>query len=153
MGVYSYGIYGTKVLPEIGEVSKFRFRFKRHWYHQEDIDRQSRADERWIKRHEGKTFPKLAVRDKDDALYVWVSKQVIGDDYDSSFLPLSLSTFDLLTEEEQVQLCWDAPWIAFALSSHDRREIPYVPTTRKRYYQLINEGIDKRLAERAVINA
>lgn len=152
MGVYSYGIYGTKVLPEIGEVSKFRFRFKRHWYYQSDVERQSRADAQWIKRHEGKTFPKLAVQDKDDALYIWVSKEVIGDD-DYGFRPLSLGTLPLLTDEEQSQLWYDAPWVGYALSSLSRREIPYVPTTRKRYYQLINEGIDQRLAQRAVLSA
>ena len=159
MGVYSYGIVRTKNLPEIGEVSVFKFRFKRWGYFHPNAERQEKADERFLKARKGKTYPRLAVHQKSDStttydeLFVWVSKSAIGDD-DYGYQPFSFNTLTkYFTDEEQFALTDKAPWIVYALGCHARGEIPYIPTTQKRYYELVNEGIDKRLAERARVSA
>ena len=146
MGIYSYGITGTRHLDGIGEVSTVKFRFSRSYADRDRVARQRKADERYLARWEDQQFPRLVAY--RGALGVWTSNDAIGDECIENLTYHSSAKY--LTYEENLSL---PLWVHNALEAVDRGEIPFVPTTEKEYRLLSDAYLTLRLRKRGDRNA
>lgn len=145
MSLYSYGITGTRHLDGFGEVSTIKFRYSHSWADTARIARQERADERYLARWAGRTFPRLCIH--HGGLAVWTSDRAIGTECVDS---LRGNVLQYLPEAELNAL---PVWVVFAIGAVDRGEIPFVPSTEKQYRLLVDAYTTLRLRQRGDRNA
>jgi len=150
MGIYSYGISGSRILDEIGVVSTIRFRFSRSHMDRQRVAHQEKLDEQYEARWAGKSFSRLIA--SGDQLRVWAgTDSPICDDFEprSSF-PLTWHSFGKLSVDEQMSL---PMWVLGAMSAVEEGELPFVPTTKKAYYEMVDKACTKRLIDAGWLNA
>lgn len=145
MSIYSYGITGTRHLDGIGEASTVKFRFSRSYANEARIARQERADERYLARWAGRSFPRLVAY--QGALGVWTSRDAIGDECIEA---LRGNVLKYLPEAELSAL---PVWVVLAVEAVDRGEIPHVPTSEKEYRLITDAYTTLRLRQRGDSNA
>ena len=145
MGIYSYGITGTRHIDGIGEVSTVRFRFSRSYADRERVERQRNADYRYLVRWDNREFPRLVVR--HGGLGVWTSKYAIGNECVQN---LRGNVLHYLPDAELNAL---PAWVLLAVEAVDRGDIPFVPTSHKEYLLLSDAYLTLRLRQRGDRNA
>ena len=157
MGTYQYAITKTKKIQDLedfGDIGVVEFRYK-YSYNNEAYEKKcERLDQNIERKWEGKQLPTLVTLGEE--LYIWVGVSANWIDSDITHGAVSLATthgFNELLRWESENKCTAPAWLHQAILDVFDHNFRYVPTTKAKYYELVDATCTHRLRARGNLTA
>lgn len=155
MGTYQYAITKTKKIADLadfGDIGVVEFRYKYNLFTNEKYEKScARLDANIDRKWEGKKLPTLVTLGEE--LYIWVGDSANWIDSDITHGVISLATtqgFEELRRWESENDEQAPYWLISAISDVFDRNLRYVPTSKAKYYELIDATCTNRLRARGL---